>query len=189
MDVKRKTCYIRILDISSTSTDTLDPSFYQCIETCSTEVFGLLSQPLPHLRFNLFVNSETFAAKVVIFRPICEPLYATNTSHHKQETFLYEYSLHWDFLPTNLTADRCSSVIHSSSTVAILILKPASEHEHARLLPRVLWSWTVLLHADTYRKLITYLQLFYFHFNVLTDSPSCVCIYIYIAWKSMFFMA
>jgi hypothetical protein len=56
-----------------------------------------------------------------ISRPRCEPLYATNTSHHKQETFLYEYPLHRVLLPTKKHATaRCSSVIHSSSTVAIL---------------------------------------------------------------------
>jgi hypothetical protein len=32
--------------------------------------------------------------------PSCDKLYATNTSHHKQETFLYEYPLHWVNLPT-----------------------------------------------------------------------------------------
>jgi hypothetical protein len=35
------------------------------------------------------------------------------------------------------------------------LLKPASEHVHACLLPRLSWSWTVLLHSDTNRKLIT----------------------------------
>jgi hypothetical protein len=32
------------------------------------------------------------------------------------------------------------------------LLKPASEHAHARLLPRLSWSWTVLLPSDTHRK-------------------------------------
>jgi hypothetical protein len=35
------------------------------------------------------------------------------------------------------------------------MLKPASEHAHARLLPRLSWSWTVLLGSDTHRKPIT----------------------------------
>jgi hypothetical protein len=39
-------------------------SRYQCAETRSTEVFRLLSQPLPHLRFNLFVISEIFATQL-----------------------------------------------------------------------------------------------------------------------------
>jgi hypothetical protein len=50
------------LDISSTSIDTYVPSLYQCVETRSIEVFWLLSQPLPHPRFNLFVTRESFAA-------------------------------------------------------------------------------------------------------------------------------
>jgi hypothetical protein len=61
MDIKRKTCDIRnwkkhlYFDIYSTNNDTIVPSLYQCVETRSIEVFWLLSQPLPHLRFNLFV--------------------------------------------------------------------------------------------------------------------------------------
>jgi hypothetical protein len=45
MDIKRKTCYIRIygkhlfLDMSSTNIDTLVPSLYQCVEIRSIEVF------------------------------------------------------------------------------------------------------------------------------------------------------
>jgi hypothetical protein len=71
MDMKRKTCDIRnwkkhlVLDISSTNIDTLAPSLYQCVETRSVEVLRLLSPPLPQLRFNRFVISETFATKVV----------------------------------------------------------------------------------------------------------------------------
>jgi hypothetical protein len=37
--------------------------------------------------FNLFFSNETFATKA-------EPLYATKTSHRKEEIFLYEYPLH-----------------------------------------------------------------------------------------------
>jgi hypothetical protein len=53
----------------------------------------------------------------------CEPLYATNTSHCKQETFLHEYPLHWVLLPTKKkrTTKRYSPVLHTSNTVAILI--------------------------------------------------------------------
>jgi hypothetical protein len=49
------------LDISSTNIDTLVPSLYQRVETRNIEVFWLLSQPFPNLRFNYFVISETFA--------------------------------------------------------------------------------------------------------------------------------
>jgi hypothetical protein len=44
-------------------------SLYQRVETSSIEIFGVLSQPLPHLRFNLFVIRETFATKVVFTVP------------------------------------------------------------------------------------------------------------------------
>jgi hypothetical protein len=67
----------------STNTDTLVPSLYQCVKPRRIEVFSLFSQPLPYLRFNLFVISETFAT------PFREPLYATNIFHRKQQTFLY----------------------------------------------------------------------------------------------------
>jgi hypothetical protein len=68
------------LDISSTNIDTLVPSLYQCVETRSKEVFLLLSQLLPHLRFNLVVISEKFATKG-------ELLYVTNTSHVNRKHF------------------------------------------------------------------------------------------------------
>jgi hypothetical protein len=52
---------------------------------------------------------------------ICEPLYVTNTSHRKQETFLYEYPFYLSpFAYKERTTQRCSSIIHSSNTVAIL---------------------------------------------------------------------
>jgi hypothetical protein len=100
MDIKRKTYDIRtwekhlFLDICYTNIDTLVPSLYQRVKTCSIEVFRLLSQPLSCLHLNLFVISEKVATKVAISRPGCELLHVINTSHHKQETFLYEYPLH-----------------------------------------------------------------------------------------------
>jgi hypothetical protein len=42
---------------------------YKCIETQHIEVFWMLSEPLPHLHFNLFIISETFATKVVVNGP------------------------------------------------------------------------------------------------------------------------
>jgi hypothetical protein len=84
------------LDVSPTNIDTLVPSLYDCVETRSIEVYWLLSansappfQPLRHQPNVCHVS-----------RPSCEPLYTTNISHRKQETFLYEYPLHSDLLPT-----------------------------------------------------------------------------------------
>jgi hypothetical protein len=60
--MKRKTCIIRTwkkhlyLNIS-TNIDTLVPSLHQCVKIRSIEIFLLLSQPLPHLRFIDFRTS------------------------------------------------------------------------------------------------------------------------------------
>jgi hypothetical protein len=68
------------------------------------------------------------------------------------------------FCPQNCTIERCSLVVHSSSTRSpFWLLKPASEHAHVHLLPRLLWSWIVLIPTDTHRKPISSLQLFYFN--------------------------
>jgi hypothetical protein len=103
MDIKRNTCDIPawekhlFLAVSFTSIDTHVPSLQHCVETHSIEVFWLLSQSLPHLRFNLLFIAETFS------RPTCEQLYATNTSHRKQgKKILYEYPLHWVLSPTEI---------------------------------------------------------------------------------------
>jgi hypothetical protein len=67
IDIKHKTCDIRtckkylFLGLSSTNFNTLVTSLYQCVETRSIDVFWLLSQSLPHLRFETFVTSEMFA--------------------------------------------------------------------------------------------------------------------------------
>jgi hypothetical protein len=103
MDIKRKVCDIwtwkkqLFLDVSSTNIDTFVPSLYQCVETRSIYAFWLLSQPLPHL-----VGHHMRLSNVLerISPPSYERLCATNTSHRKQETFLYEDLYHWVLLPT-----------------------------------------------------------------------------------------
>jgi hypothetical protein len=91
--MKRKTGDIRtwerkhiLLDVSSTNIDTLAPSLYQCVETRSIEVFCCLSH------FRTSVSTSSSSAKRL--PASCELFYATNTSHFKQETFLYEHPLH-----------------------------------------------------------------------------------------------
>jgi hypothetical protein len=49
------------------------------------------------------------------------------------------------------TTERCSSVDTPQARLPFLQLKAASEHAHARLLPRLSRSWTVLLPFDTHR--------------------------------------
>jgi hypothetical protein len=54
--------------MSSTNIDKFVPSLYQCVETRSIEALWLLSQPILHLRLNLFVISEMCANMVVSSR-------------------------------------------------------------------------------------------------------------------------
>jgi hypothetical protein len=104
IDIKRKTCDIRtwkkhlFLDISSTNIDTLVPSLYQCVRHL--------------LRLSNVLER--------ISRPSREPLYATNTSNREQEIFLYGYTLHRVFAHKESTTEFCSSVVYTSSAVAIL---------------------------------------------------------------------
>jgi hypothetical protein len=102
--MKRKTCDIRTF----TNIDILDPSLSQCIETRSIEVFWLLSQPLPHL-----VGHHLELSKVLqrFSRPICELLYAINTSHRKQEIFLYDILCIESFWPQKYITERCLSAV------------------------------------------------------------------------------
>jgi hypothetical protein len=90
-------------------------------------------------------------------RPSCEPLYATNTLHLKQETFLYEYPFHWVVLPTKKKRNRflLFGGILPKRGHHFWLLKLASENAYAHMLPRLSWSWTVLLPSDAYRKPIT----------------------------------
>jgi hypothetical protein len=75
----------------------LVPLLYQCVDTRNAGFFWLLSQPLPHQ-----VGHHLRLSKVLerISRPSCKTIYTTNTSYPKQETFLYEYPLHWVLLST-----------------------------------------------------------------------------------------
>jgi hypothetical protein len=95
--------------MSSTDIETLVPSLYQCVETRIIEVFCLLSQPLPHLRFNLIVISQTFSTQLWT---------ALRDKHfyRKRETFLYEYPLHWVFAHRKHTTERSSSAVDILTT-------------------------------------------------------------------------
>jgi hypothetical protein len=85
----------------------------------------------------------------------CEPLYATNTSHRKQQIFLYENPLHWVSLPTEHAQQNAAPWQYTKTQSSFWLLKPASEHVHARLLPRLSRSWAVLLPSDVHREPIT----------------------------------
>jgi hypothetical protein len=99
-----------------------------------------------------WASSAIFERHWENFSTTCDPLYATNTSHRKQETLLYEYPLHWVLLPTKkdnrMLFFGITFLMHSRYF-------DYWNHVHACLLPRLSWSWTMLLPSDTYRKHIT----------------------------------
>jgi hypothetical protein len=134
----------------------LSHPIYQCLETCSVEVFWLLSQPLVHQ--GDLVGHHLWLLNFLerIFWPSCELLYSKNTFHPKQERFLHEYPLQKILLPTKIAQQNAALRYHTPQAWSpFWLLKPASEHALARLLPGLSWCWTVLLHSDTCRKPIT----------------------------------
>jgi hypothetical protein len=132
MDIKHKTCDIRIckkylfLDMSTTNINTLLPSLYQCIETCSIEIFWCCLSHFCTSISTSSVISETFAAKA-------EWLYTTNTSHHKQKNISLGISL--ALSPSAHKKPHNRTLLFGS-----ILLKAASEHALACLLPRLSWS-------------------------------------------------
>jgi hypothetical protein len=59
----------------------------------------------------------------------------------------------------------------------LLIL--SSEHAHARLLPRLLWSWTVLLPSNIHRKTITSITADLLPFVPYVMTSLCISIFFY----------
>jgi hypothetical protein len=56
-----------------------------------------------------------------MYRPSCERLYATNASHRNRKHFFMNILCIESFCPKKKgTTERCSSIVQSSSTVAIL---------------------------------------------------------------------
>jgi hypothetical protein len=77
-----------LIRLSHHFTSALKPTAWSLLSVVSA-TFAPPFQPLRHQQNVWHVS-----------RPICEKLYATNTSHCKQETLIYEYPLHWVLLPT-----------------------------------------------------------------------------------------
>jgi hypothetical protein len=77
--------------------------------------------------------------------PSCEPLYAANTSHCKQEIFIYEYHLHWVLLLTEKAQENAALEWYTPQALSpFWLLKPPSEHAHPHLLPRLVLLWKKL---------------------------------------------
>jgi hypothetical protein len=78
-----------------------------------------------------------------------QTLPTVNSKHLFMNIFLC-----WVLLPTQKhTTGRCCYTPEALSP--FLLLKPVSEYVHSRLVPRLSWSWTVLLPSDTHIKPIT----------------------------------
>jgi hypothetical protein len=168
MDITRKICDIRIWkkhpfpDISSTNIDTLVPSLYQWVETCGIEVFVCC---LSH------VCISVSSAKRL--PPSCEPLYAINTSHRKQETFMNILCTEFFFPTKTHSRTLLFGSIHPQAPSPFWLTKPATEHAHARLLPGLSWRWTVLLPSDTHREPIAYITPVLLPFVTYLLIPRC----------------
>jgi hypothetical protein len=108
-----------------------------------------VSQPLLHLRFNLFVINETFSNQLWT---------ALHDKHFPLQTGNISLWLSFALSPfAHKNAQQNADLRYYTPQIwsPFLLLKPASERMHARLLPRLSCSWTVLLPSDTHRKLIT----------------------------------
>jgi hypothetical protein len=89
-------------------------------------------------------NRATWSGIVYFFRTSLREFLVpvvTNTSHRKQETFLYEYRL----ILSPFAHNNYHSVVYPQARSSFWLLKPASEQAQACLLPRLSWSWTVRL--------------------------------------------
>jgi hypothetical protein len=154
IDIKRKTFDIRtwkekhlFLDTSSTNIDTLAPSLYQCVETRSIDIFWMLSPPFPRLRFNVFVIRETSATQLwTALRDKYFPPLRANIS--LWISFASSHFAHKKTAQQNASLRQYTPQARSP----FWLLKSASEHAHAHFLPRLSWSWTVLLPSDTHIK-------------------------------------
>jgi hypothetical protein len=171
MNIKHKTCDIRIWgkktfisDISSNHIETHVPSLYQCVETRSTEVFWLLSQPLPHLRFNLFVISEKFATQLWT---------ALRDKHFLPQTGNISLWIYFTVSPFSTKKKHNRMLLFGSilsSTVTILTTEASLWTCAEHLLLRLSRSWTALPPSDTHRKPITSVTA------VLLPSVTCLLI-------------
>jgi hypothetical protein len=128
-------------------------------QTRSTEVFDCCRS---HFR----ISVSTYSSLDKCLPSTCEPLYATNTSHRRQEKFFCEYPWHWLLLPTKK---------HTHSSTLLFLTKLLKHGRHfdywnqpLNMRMRIcyldcreagLWRYIVMHIGNLLRPL----QLFYFH--------------------------
>jgi hypothetical protein len=137
-----------LLDISSTKLIHLSHRFTRVSKPAAMKSSELLSQPLPHLRFNLFIISETFAARLNRFTRQILPTI-------NRKPFFMNILCIESFWPQKNSQQNAALRYYTQARSPFWILKAASEYAHAHLLPRLSWSRTVLLPSDTNIKPIT----------------------------------
>jgi hypothetical protein len=92
-------------------------------------------------------------------RNVCHPLVNRFTGQtiltlNRKHLFMSTICIQ-SFGQQKLAVERCSSVLYPQTLSPFWLLKPASKDAHARRLPRLSRSWTVLLPSDTHRKPMT----------------------------------
>jgi hypothetical protein len=114
--LSRRILHQHLIHLSHRSTSASQPA--------AQKSYWLLSQPLPHLRFNFFFHLRN-VCHAVVNRFTRQTLPTVNRKHFFMNVLSIE-----SLCPQKRkrTAERCSLVVHISSTVAIWLLKPASEH-------------------------------------------------------------
>jgi hypothetical protein len=135
--------------MSSINIHTLVPSLYQCVETRSIKLFR--DSCLSYFRSSVS-NSSSLANRL-----------PPSPNGFTRWTIPIVNRKHF-FINIPSTESSCSQLTHNrkllfGSTIPqarspFWLLKSASEHAHARLLPTLSRSWTALLPRDTQRKCI-----------------------------------
>jgi hypothetical protein len=112
--------------------------------------------------------------------PSCEPLYTTDTSHRKQEIFLYKDPLHWDPLPTthNKMLLFCSIILKHGRHFDYWN-QPLNMRMHACYLDchEARLCWNLVIHIE---KVLHPLQRLYFHLWRIY----CLCLVYDVSGKS-----
>jgi hypothetical protein len=143
MGITSKTCDIRtwkkhlFLDISSTNTDTLVPSLYQCVETRNIEdflaVFSTISEPPFQLHHQRNVchpvvkrfKRQTFPANIFLWI-----FFALNPLTHKKCAtercvILLKHGRHFDYRnqPLNMRMRVCYGDFHEAGLCCYLVVR------------------------------------------------------------------
>jgi hypothetical protein len=132
MDMKSKLCDIRnwknniFLDVSSTNLSHLFISTSKPVAQKSFLFYCCLS----HFRTSVLTSSSSAKRLPTSWNSFTrQTLPTVNRKHFFMNILCIE-----SFCPQKRTTERCSSLVHPQARSPFWLLKPASEHAHARLL-------------------------------------------------------